>query len=240
MASTTETGHAKNIANLKALNEINAGFGADYNPSNALLKNVTMVAQHTACDALQLGVNAAEGVFKPIVNTRIDLFKHVKPRSRKIRSAAKVCGASDLWVKDVNTIVVKILGERMTKAKPTETDPAGTSASQQSYDNLANNFQKLIEVLKNEPLYAPNEVPLQTATLDADYVTLNKANDDVKEGVVPYNNAVMARNKALYKEKVGLVDVGQASKDYVRSTFGYSSPEFKLVSKIQFKKIEKV
>ncbi len=32
MASTSETGHAKNIANLKALNEINGGFGATYAP----------------------------------------------------------------------------------------------------------------------------------------------------------------------------------------------------------------
>ncbi len=240
MASTTETGHAKNIANLKALNETNAGFGATYNPSNPLLGNATMVTQHTTCNALQNAVNAQEGIFKPIVNKRHDMFKHVKPFARRVRSVAKTCGAKESWVKDVNTVITKLLGERASKAKPTATDPAGTSASQQSYDNTVNNVQKLIEVLKNEPLYTPNEVELQIVTIEAHYTELNKANNDVKVGVVPYNNAVIARNKALYAEKTGLVDVGQASKDYVRGIFGYSSLEFKLVSKLKFTKLAKV
>lgn len=47
MASTTETGHAKNIANLKTLNEIIGGFGADYAPSNPLIVLATMVVQQT-------------------------------------------------------------------------------------------------------------------------------------------------------------------------------------------------
>ena len=32
----------------------------------------------------------------------------------------------------------------------------------------------------------------------------------------------------------------KGSKDYVRSAFGFSSPEFKLVTKLQFKKLVKV
>ena len=240
MASTTETGHAKNIANLKALNEINAGFGATYNPSNPLLVNATMQTQYTDCAKLQLKVNEQEGIFKPLVNTRQDTFKPVKALVRKVRSAAKVCGGSDAWVNDVNTVVTKILGERASKATPTETDPAGTSASQQSFDNTTNNFSKLVEVLRNEPLYAPNELPLQIVSLESTLSDMDKSNNKVKVGVVPYNNAVIARNKALYTEKKGLVDVGQASKDYVRSTFGYGSPEFKLVTKFLFKKIVKL
>ena len=47
MASTTETGHAKNIANQMNLNAIIAGFGLAYNPSNPLLKLTTMQAQYT-------------------------------------------------------------------------------------------------------------------------------------------------------------------------------------------------
>jgi hypothetical protein len=46
--------------------------------------------------------------------------------------------------------------------------------------------------------------------------------------------------KALYTTQTGMTDVAQQSKDYTRSKFGYSSPEFKLVSKITFKKIVKV
>ena len=240
MASTSETGHAKNIANLKSLNEINGGFGAAYAPSNPLYVQATMVAQHTACNLLQGTVNTQSGIFEPFQNARVDEFAPAKPLVRKVRSAAKTCGASAQFFKDVNTIVNKILGVRISKVTPTVTDPAGTSASQQSFDMTVDNFDALVQLLAAEPLYAPNEVPLKVVTLTAKKTALETANNNVKSSVVPFNNAVIARNKALYKKTSGLCDVGQGSKDYVRSAFGFSSPEFKLVTKLQFKKLVKV
>lgn len=240
MASSTETGHAKNIANLNALNQVNAGFGANYNPSNPLYKLANMQTQFTTCDGLQRTVNTQDGIYKPIVNARQNEFKPVKPLVRKVRSAAKTCGAKPNWVADVNTIVTKILGERAEKAIPTAKDPAGTSSSQQGFDNTTNNFQKLVKLLSAEPLYAPNETALKVATLNAKYTSMDSANKAVKAGTVPYNNAIIARNKALYTSTTGLVDCGQGSKDYVRSAFGFSSPEFKLVVKFKFTKMAKV
>ncbi len=237
MASSSETGHAKNIANLLALNEVNGGFGTSYAPSNPLLALEAMIEQHTFCADKQSEVNTQSGIFKPLVNARIIEFKTLKPLVRKVRSAAKTCGGSDEWVADVNTLVTKVLGERASAATPVPGDPAGTSASQQSFDNTVNNFQALIAVLTNEPLYAPNEVPLKIVTLTAKHVSMNTKNNAVKAGVVPYNNSIIARNIALYTTKTGLCDVGQNSKEYVRSTFGFSSPQFKLVVKFKFKKM---
>jgi hypothetical protein len=240
MASSTETGHAKNIANLKKLNEIAGGFGATYNPSNPMLMQLAMVTQQTNADALQNDVNMQRGMFEPFQNARVDLFKTVKPLVRRVRSYAKSCGASVQFFKDVDTFATKILGERVSAATPTEGDPAGTSASQQSFDNTVNNFGALVGVVSGEPLYNPNEVDLKVVALTAKHTQLNIANNKVKQMVVPYNNAVIARNKALYKTSIGVCDVGQASKDYIRGAFGFSSPEFKLVSKITFKKMVKV
>lgn len=237
MASTSETGHAKNIANFFTLNQINAGFGATYNPSNPLQVNATMVLQHTSCNNLQLAVNTQNGIFKPIVNARVIEFKSLESIVRKIRNYAKSCGASDEWIADVSTLVKKILGERVSAATPTPADPAGTSASQQSYDKKVDHFDQLIELLKNEPLYIPNENEIKIITLEAKFSAMDTTNNAVKTGRTPYNNAIIARNKALYTTKTGMIDVGQASKDYVRSTFGFTSPEFKLVSPIRFKKI---
>ena len=102
------------------------------------------------------------------------------------------------------------------------------------------NFDALVKILAAEPLYAPNEADLKVAALTAKQIALDKANNDVKSSVVPFNNAVIARNKALYTKTTGLCDVGQGSKDYVRSAFGFSSPEFKQVVKFKFTKLAKV
>jgi hypothetical protein len=241
MASISETGHAKNIASEKRLIEINTGFGTDYAPTNPLLTLIAMNAQYTTSDGLQGDVNTASAVYEPIENARQNEFKPLKGLVRMIRSAAKACGAKPNWVADVNTIVTKILGERASKVKPiTEeakiagADPAGTSASQQSFDNTTNNFDKLVKLLSTQPLYAPNEIDLKVTTLTAKKTALNNANNAAKNAIVPLKKAMIKRNKALYTPTTGLVDVGQASKDYVRSVFGYSSQEFKLVSKIKF------
>ncbi|CAN5392804.1 hypothetical protein BH11BAC1_BH11BAC1_19510 [soil metagenome] len=101
MASTSETGHAKNNANMKSLNEIIDGFGADYAPSNPLIKKPAMVALWTSCVALQGDVNTQNGIYQPIENARIAEFKDVKPTARAVRSAAKSCGAGKSFVADV-------------------------------------------------------------------------------------------------------------------------------------------
>jgi hypothetical protein len=240
MASTTETGHAKNIANLKTLNEINKGFGTTYNPSNPLLKLTAMQTKYTTDNALQNTVNTQSAIFKPKVNARKQEFEPVKPLARRIRSSAKTCGASKEFYTNVNTIIVKILGERASTATATPTDPAGTSASQQSFDNTTNNFNAMVALLKTEPLYAPNEADLKTTTLTTKYNALNTKNNAVKVASVPYHKAIIARNKALYTKTTGLTDVGQTSKDYVKSTFGFSSAEYKLVVKIVFRRLVKV
>ena len=237
MASTTETGHAKNIANLNKINEIIGGFGTDYNPSNTLYKLTNMQTLYTTCEGLQEDANTETGIFKPIVNARKIEFNPVKRTMRRVRSSAKVSGASTQSVADVNTIVTKILGERASLAKATANDPAGTSASQQGFDNIANNVQALVKLLSKEPLYAPNEADLKISALSAKYTALVTANKAVAKGEVPYKKAITKRNKALYTDTTGLVDVGQGSKDYIRSVFGLSSPEFKLVSKIKFTKL---
>ena len=239
MASTTETGHAKNIANLKLLNEINGGFGGAYKPSNPLYDFAAMVAQHSACNGLQGDVNTQKGIFEPFQNARVTEFKDAKKLARRLRTAAKTCGAGKGFYIDVSKIVNKIVGERVSKPTPTETDPAGTSASQVSFDNTVNNFDALAKMLAGETKYAPNEADLTVAAATAITAALDSTNNAVKRSAVPYNNAVIARNKALYTEVTGLCDVALGSKDYVKQVFTYSSPEFKSISKIAFRKMPK-
>jgi hypothetical protein len=242
MASTSETGNAKNIANFKLLYETCIGFGPDYNPpaSNTRIHTPNMQMQHLDGDNKQKNVNTQNGIFKPLLNNRRLEYSTLDGLARKVRSSAKSSGAPVEFFKNVDSVVKKIVGTRVSKPQPTSTDPAGTSASQQSFDSKLDNLDKLIEILKNQPLYGPNEYELTIVGLEVKQTNLETANNAVKTGAAPYNNAIKERNKALYTTNTGLVDVAQQSKDYVRSKFGYSSPEFKLVSKITFKKIVKV
>ncbi|CAN5392695.1 hypothetical protein BH11BAC1_BH11BAC1_19500 [soil metagenome] len=140
----------------------------------------------------------------------------------------------------LNASVNKILGARVSKATSTDADPAGTSSSQQSYDNTVNNFDALVKILAAEPLYDPSKASIKAAALATKQIAMDTKNNAVKTAIVPYNKALAARKKAMYKETTGLVDVAAASKNEVRSIYGFSSAEFKRVSKLQFKKLVKI
>ncbi len=235
MASQSETGHYRNIANFKLLIETVTGFNGRYNPSNPMLSLASMNAQYEQAFNDNKSYNDADGAFKPVENDRIAVFATVNPTARRVNAAARSCGCDKLFLGDVKTITAKLTGTRMSKPVPTATDPAGTSASQQSYDNQENNMQRLIALLSTEPKYKPNEAALNIAGLTKLYNAMVASNAAVKSAAAPHNTALITRNKSLYAEEAGLIFVGQLCKDYVRSTFTYSSPEFKLVSRIQFR-----
>jgi hypothetical protein len=99
-------------------------------------------------------------------------------------------------------------------------------------------LEKLIELVAIEPKYTPNETPLKVDSLN-DYKTqLETINTAVKNAYVPYSGAMIARDKKLYDPETGLVERAQVVKNYVKSIFSASSPEYKLINKLRFKVIE--
>lgn len=237
MASNSEIGNAKNLGNYKFLIETVKSLEPAYNPSNNDLVSGTMSTFYSLCEGAQKALNKQIGIFEPIRNNRIIVFAPVKPLVRRVHYAAKTCGSSSQFVDDVYTLVKKILGERMSKPKPTATDPAGTSGSQLSFDNAVDFMDKLIQILNNEPKYKPSKDEIKVAGLTQRYEAMDKSNKEVKQGEPILTNARILRDNLFYRNPINLVENGQMSKDEVRNTFGFSSPEFKKVSKIKFKRL---
>jgi hypothetical protein len=79
-------------------------------------------------------------------------------------------------------------------------------------------------------------VDLKITSLNTYLGTLNSTN---AAAVLAHTNAVnahIARNKILYTNVTGLCDIGEATKEYIKSVFGSTSPEYKQVRSIKFKK----
>ena len=92
------------------------------------------------------------------------------------------------------------------------------------------------EILKAEPSYSPNEIELKITTLTAQLAALKIANTNVTDAYTAVANARIARNITLYKDNTGLYDIAADVKNYVKSLYGISSPEYKELSKIKFTK----
>jgi hypothetical protein len=242
MSSSSETGHAKNVANFEDLLSFCTGYGATYNPSKVSIKLPALVILRTTAQGALVLVTGSSTGFINATNARVIVFDPIKPLSTKIVNALSATDATDELIDDAKSINRKIQGGRKGGNNTPPPPPEGTpppdddqiSVSQQSYDSLIENFEKLIDLVGSEPSYTPNEVELQVVTLTALAVDLRAKNTDVVSATTVLSNARIARNKTLYLPKAGLVDIAQEIKKYVKSVFGATSPEYKQVSKIKF------
>lgn len=240
MPSTSETGHAKNIANFQDLIAFVTEFGAMYNPSKAALKLTTLQSKVDAEQAKLSAVVDKTTEYNNAVNERFEAFKDLRNLTTRLVNSLSTTDASDQTIADAKGFNRKIQGKKAsgvaaTPALPTDPAPKTISSSQQSYDQLTQHLSGLLSVLQSETSYAPNEAELKTASIKAKVTDMTKKNNLVGTKYAAISNARVARDKGLYTEKTGLVPIALEVKDYVKSVYGFKSPEYKQVSSIKFK-----
>lgn len=246
MASTSETGHAKNAANFDELISYVTGYGAAYNPSKPALKLPALQALSTSAKAAVGAVNSALPAYSNAVSAREAAFAPLSKLTTRVLNALKATDTTAQVDESAVAIAHKIQGKRATPKKTEEQVKALSaegkevneiSASQMSYDSRLDNLDKLIKLLASLPLYAPNEAELKVAALTAIYNDLKAKNAAVVTATVPLSNARISRNDILYKPNVGIVDIALDTKTYIKSVFGASSPQYKQISKLAFKSV---
>ena len=247
MASTTETGHAKNVSNFDELISFATGYGATFNPSKALIKLPALQAQSTASKSAVSAVNAALSAYSNAVSAREVAFEPFSKLSTRILNALKATDTSTQVDESAETIIRKIQGKRATAKKTEEekqalaTEGKSTkeiSTSQMSYDSRLDSFDKLIKLLTSVPLYAPNEADLKVTALTTLYADLKAKNAAVVNTNTALSNARIARNDIMYKANTGLVDIALDTKTYIKSIYGATSKQYKQIYKLEFKTVK--
>ena len=242
MPAYIETGHAKNVANFEDLISFITAHGATYNPTKATITLTALNALYVQANNDLTNVIVKSVAYNNAVNNRMHVFKPLRSIATRTINALKVSGASDEIIKDAKTVNDKIQGKRSqaipTPLNPTDPPPNNISVSQQSYDQLIQHFTKLIEILTSKSLYNPNENELKITALNAMLTVLSSSNTVVSDTYTAVANARIARNITLYKPKTGLVPIALDVKDYIKSIFGPTSPQYKQVNKINFKTIK--
>lgn len=238
MASTSEVGHAKNVANLHDLMTFVEGYETNYNPNKNSLKLPQLTTLFTESEAALQHVVNKNTAYNTAVNNRVAAFEGLRSLATRMVNALETTDASKETIEDAKGYNRKLQGKRASKRKqptnPNQEAPKTISSSQQSYDQLIQHFKGLISILKNEPSYAPNETPLTIVTLEDKAANLHDKNHLVADAYTAVSNARMNRDKILYNEDTGLVDTASEVKKYIKSVYGATSPEFAQVKGIAF------
>ena len=244
MSSTSETGHAKNVANFQDLISFCNGYGASYNPNKASITLAALGTKQTDAITALAAVNTNIPASTNAINQREIVFNPLNKLITRVLNAVAASDVSKQVIDDVKTITRKLQGKRATPKIPTIIDDPTTpanesqksiSASQMSFDQRIQNMDKLIQLLTSLPGYKPNEPELSIAALTTLFNNMIAANTAAINAYTPLSNARIERNKILYNEITGLVTVAANVKTYIKSLFGATSPQYKQVSKLKFK-----
>jgi hypothetical protein len=247
MASTSETGNAKNVDNFGELIAGITSFGAKYNPSNPFLLVTALKAKETSARASINAVNSASVLYSNVSNRRENAFKPLNSIVTRALNSLRSSTSTENTDASLAAIARKFYGTRAasTKAaakKAAAANPEGkavtVSVSQRSYDSLTDNLDRYVEALASTPEYNPNEEELKIVSLKAFAAELRALNNECNTASCALYGARTARNTELYAPSTGLVDLAITAKTYVKSAFGAASPEYKRIASIKFKTIK--
>jgi hypothetical protein len=248
-----ESTHFKNLANTDKLIDFVSQLGTSYNPTNPQLTVAGLTSLKTQLTTDYNNWTAKFTTYKADTNTREITFKPIDKLCTAILDNVKTLNVAQQTINDVSALVTKIHGNSSKTKKPSSSrlssptnpnDPAPSdtpttiSTSQQSYDSLIANFDKLVQQAQSISSYTPNETNIQVANLQTLFTTLNTVNLNAITATNAVNLARNQRNMSFYGSGIGLCDIAKKVKIYVRQVYGTSSPEYHQIAAIKFTRIK--
>ena len=236
MPSTSEVGHAKNVANLQKLTEQIRVYTL-YNPPVENIKIANLQTLYSDASSILNQVEDKRNANKNAITLRQTAFENLKPTATKIINHLGILGLSQGTIDQAKSLNRLIQGGQKKETTPPEEGKEKqktVSTSRQSYTQMAENFGILLQLLGTIPTYNPNEDDLKLANLETYKNSLVDSTQSVDQTEAELNNKLIERDQLLYKDGTGLYSIAQNVKKYVKSLYGATSPEYTNVSSIEF------
>jgi len=237
MASISETGHAKNVANFKTLVNICTELGTKYQPTADDLQLSNLQTMLTEATTNMEALKAVLPHYTTAVAEKDAAFKPLSKLVTRVINNFATCGAKAGEVNNATTIAKKITGATKPgkkKAMDGE-EPDTVSQSQFSMDMRIDNLNRLIAILAANKNYKPNEPDLLVAPLQALSATLKTHVDSVNTTERPVLIAREQRDITLYDKDNGMVEIALKVKKYTLSSLGSDSAIYKQIYHLKFR-----
>lgn len=233
-----DAGIAQNVSNGEKVVEVLITLEDAYNPSNPAISVVSLQAKNVEGNAQINSVRQKKQIRKNTINTRQDIYRDLKPLSKRMRNEMIASGVSKKSIDQATSWVLIIDGHRIIPKKADATDKNYISASHTSFSQQIQNFSGFIELVAGVPEYNPNIPALTVAALTAKRDAMITNNHNVSESDAVWSTALVNRNKFFNAEYTGYIETYVAVKRAVKAIFGGTSAEYKQISKLAFKRIK--
>ena len=240
MASTTETGHNKNVANFSTAYQIFEEMGSLYNPSNSNLQLANLAPIKVSLAGVISVLNDKKPIYKNAVADReIEIAPLGKITTRAL-NFAKSLNISTTDKDNLASQAKKIRGDQKPKVvNPDTAEGDAISTSQMSYDSRIANLETYTSQLASHPEYVPNETEIQIASLQTYHQRLTTLSGLVNSAGNALITARKNRNDILYFNDTNIIQLIKEIKAYLKSLGQAGEPYYKALVKLQFKDIKK-
>lgn len=236
MSSTSEVGHAKNVANLQKITQQVTTYSL-YNPPVENISLANLQALYTTASAKLIEVGDKRNANKNAIVVRQSAFENLKSKCTRMMNLLEILGLPQGTLDQARSLNRTIQGSSKKTTTPPEEGkevPKTASTSRQSFTQQAENFGLLVQLLATLPEYTPNEEDLKLNNLTTYHASLSRATQAVDQTEAELNTKIIERDKILYANGTGLYTIAQNVKKYVKSLYGATSPEYTNVSAIEF------
>lgn len=236
MSSTSEVGHAKNVANLQKITQQVTTYSL-YNPPIENIALANLQTLYTTATAKLAEVEDKRNANKNAIIIRQTAFENLKSKCTKIVNLLEILGLPQGTLDQARSMNRAIQGSSKKATTPPEAGKEASktaSTSRQSFTQQAENFGILLQLLATIPGYTPNEEDLKLNNLTTYHASLMSATQAVDQTEAELNTKLIERDKILYAEGAGMYTIAQNIKKYVKSLYGATSPEYTNVSAVEF------
>ena len=236
MASTSETGHNKNVANFSTAYQILEEMNTLYNPSNSKIQLVNLDFVRSSLQITIAELNNNKPIYKNAVADRENAIAPLGKLMTKTLNYAKSIDISATDKENITAQAKKIRGDQKPKKVNPETiETDGISTSQMSYDSRIANLDTYINQLSSHPEYVPNETEIQITslqTLQTNLITLSSAVNSAGNALITSRSN---RNNILYNNDINVIQLIKDIKAYLKSLGDAGKPYYNAIVKLQFK-----
>lgn len=239
MASVSETGHNKNVANFASAIQVLVEMGSLYNPTNPNLLLANLNPVKTNLGGTITFLNNKKPVYKNAVADREILIAQLPSRLTMSLNYAKSTNISQTDKENISSQVKKMRGDKKAKVVNPETAEGDSiSTSQMSYDSRIANFDTYISQLSSLAEYNPNETVIQIADFQNYHQKLTNSSTLVNSAGNELITGRKNRNNILYNDQINVIQLMRDIKAYLKSLGSAAEPYYKAIVKLQFKDIK--
>jgi len=243
--STSEVSMSNTVDNVQSLAERLALFEPAYSPPNLRLKPAAIEALHAQAVAAITNVEEKENENSIDIYNRHLAFDDLPEFATRFINALEAGGASEDTVNHARTYVNKIQGKaskgKTKKERDNEkkgADNKFVSDSQRSYPKLIEHYQVLVIIGENEPTYNPSAADLKSPAMRIRLESMINANAAFNKSDAAAKMARLERNALFNDKSTGLVNTCLLAKNEVKATFGATSPQYYMISSLEFHRIK--